>query len=105
MEPNCDRMQNHSGEDIILAQISNQTLSFPNLKNHLLKIISLQPIDSHTDVSYQVSAEAVGGAISTRDFVNVRHWGHVDEGDDRVYVSAGVSVTHPAMPPQPKRVR
>jgi hypothetical protein len=36
-----------------------------------------------------------------RDFVNLRHWALVDG----VYVSAGVSVQHPAMPPQPKRIR
>ena len=41
-------------------------------------------------------AEAGGGVVSTRDFVNLRHWALVDG----VYVSAGGSVTHPAMPPQ-----
>ena len=44
----------------------------------------------------QVCAEAGGGVVSTRDFVNLRHWALVDG----VYVSAGGSVTHPAMPPQ-----
>ena len=46
-------------------------------------------------------AEAAGGVVSIRDFVNVRHWSLVDG----VYVSAGGSVLHPAMPPQPKKVR
>ena len=50
----------------------------------------------------QVCAEAGGGAVSTRDFVNLRHWG-LEEGG--VFVSAGGSVAHPAMPPQPGRVR
>ena len=36
-----------------------------------------------------------------RDFVNLRHWALVDG----VFVSAGVSVQHPAMPPQPKKIR
>ena len=44
----------------------------------------------------QVCAEAGGGVVSTRDFVNLRHWALVDG----VYISAGGSVTHPAMPPQ-----
>lgn len=61
----------------------------------------LQHIDSHTDVSYQVCAEAAQGVVSTRDFVNLRHWDVVDD----VYVSSGVSIKHPAMPEQPKRVR
>jgi len=61
----------------------------------------IQPIDEHTDISYQVCAEAGGGAVSTRDFVNLRHWAVVDG----VYISAGGSIKHPAMPPQPKKVR
>ena len=44
----------------------------------------------------QVCAEAGGGVVSTRDFVNLRHWALVDG----VYISAGGSVNHPAMPPQ-----
>jgi len=62
----------------------------------------VQPIDEHTDVSYQVAAEAGGGVVSPRDFVNLRHWSLMEGG---VFVSAFGSVTHPAMPPQPKRVR
>ena len=46
-------------------------------------------------------AEAAGGAVSQRDFVNLRHWAVV-EG---VLVSAGCSVEHPAMPPRPRLVR
>ena len=61
----------------------------------------IQPIDEHTDISYQVCAEAGGGAVSTRDFVNLRHWAVVDG----VYISAGGSIKHPAMPAQPKKVR
>jgi len=63
---------------------------------------TIQPIDEYTDISYQVAAEAAGGVVSTRDFVNLRHWCLMEGG---VYVSAGGSVKHPAMPPQPGRVR
>ena len=63
-----------------------------------------QHIDSHTDVSYQVAAEAAGGMVSTRDFVTVRHWKYF--ADEKVFFASGASVTHPAMPPnQPKKVR
>ena len=79
----------------------------------------IQPIDQFTDISYQVSqsvslrnrqsklglqvcAEAGGGVVSTRDFVNLRHWALMDGG---VFVSAGGSIKHPAMPPQHKKVR
>ena len=43
----------------------------------------------------QVCAEAGGGVVSVRDFVNIRHWAAVEGG---ALVSAGASVTHPAMP-------
>lgn len=62
---------------------------------------TVQPIDEYTDISYQVCAEAGGGVVSVRDFVNLRHWALVDG----VYVSAGKSVQHPAMPPQKQKVR
>ena len=78
----------------------------------------IQPIDEFTDISYQVSltslglttfsppgqvcAEAGGGVVSTRDFVNLRHWAVMEGG---VLVSAGGSIKHPAMPPQYKKVR
>ena len=50
----------------------------------------------------QVCAEAGGGVVSVRDFVNIRHWAPVEGG---VLVSAGGSVTHPAMPEVRGKVR
>jgi len=73
----------------------------PSWNPTLVECKTVQPIDMYTDISYQVCAEAGGGVVSTRDFVNLRHWS-VIEG---VYVSAGASVTHPAMPPVRGRVR
>ena len=40
--------------------------------------------------------------VSVRDFVNIRHWASVEGG---VLVSAGGSVTHPAMPEVRGKVR
>ena len=40
--------------------------------------------------------------VSVRDFVNIRHWAPVEGG---VLVSAGGSVTHPAMPEVRGKVR
>ena len=44
---------------------------------------------------FQVCNEAAGGLVSTRDFVNLRHWSQVQEG---VYISAICSVDHVSMP-------
>ena len=53
----------------------------------------LQIVDSHTDISHQACSD-VGGGVSPRDFVNLRHWQLVRG----VYVSAAAAVTHPTMP-------
>ena len=62
----------------------------------------VQVVDHATDITHQVCAEAGGGLVSVRDFVNLRHWEHQTDG---AFVSAVVSVSHPAMPPQQGRVR
>lgn len=33
-----------------------------------------QKIDNHTDITYSVSAPAAGGLVESRDFVDLRHW-------------------------------
>ena len=58
-------------------------------------------IDAHTDISYQVAKEGGGGIVSSRDFVVLRHWGM----KDNCYVSAGISVKHPKVPPNKLYIR
>lgn len=46
-----------------------------------------QRIDSHTDITYSLSAPAAGGLVESRDFVDLRHWrlmknGQFVDGDD-----------------------
>merc|ERR1711936_214691 len=86
---------------LLLEELFFRIESVPSWNPTLVECKTIQPIDEHTDISYQVCAEAGGGVVSTRDFVNLRHWALVDG----VYISAGGSVNHPAMPPQSKRVR
>ena len=86
---------------LLLEELFYKIEQVPTWNPTLVDCRTIQPIDQHTDISYQVCAEAGGGVVSTRDFVNLRHWAVVDG----VYVSAGGSVKHPAMPPQPKKVR
>lgn len=39
-----------------------------------------QRIDSHTDITYQVSAPGAGGLVKSRDFVNLRCWHALKNG-------------------------
>jgi len=87
---------------LLLEELYYGIESVPSWNPTLDECKTIQPIDSHCDVSYQVAAEAAGGVVSTRDFVNLRSWRRMDCG---TFVCSGVSVKHPAMPPQPKRVR
>merc|ERR1719495_1933560 len=86
---------------LLLEELFYRIESVPSWNPTLVECKTIQPIDEHTDISYQVCAEAGGGVLSIRDFVNLRHWQEVDG----VFISAGVSIKHPAMPPQPKNVR
>jgi len=86
---------------LLLEELFFRIESVPSWNPTLVECKTVQNIDQHTDITYQVCAEAGGGVVSTRDFVNLRHWDVVDGA----YVAAGGSVLHPAMPPQPKRVR
>merc|ERR1740137_335156 len=85
----------------LLEELFYKIEQVPSWNPTLVECRTIQPIDEYTDISYQVCAEAGGGVVSTRDFVNLRHWAVVDG----VFVSAGGSVKHPAIPPQPKKVR
>lgn len=55
----------------------------------------VQTIDEYTDITYQVSEEGAGGLVSSRDFVNLRHWAHIEN----TYVIACVKCEHPKLPP------
>ena len=62
--------------------------------------VCFQIIDSHTDITHQVCSD-VGGGISARDFVNLRHWAFVKG----MYVAAAGAVTHSTMPVKGNYVR
>lgn len=53
-------------------------------------------------MSYQVSKEGAGGAVSPRDFVTLRHHKICPDG---IHILASESVKHPAKPKQPKITR
>lgn len=63
---------------------------------------TLQDIDENTQVTYNIAAEAAGGLVSARDFINVRRWLKLE---NEMYVSYGVGCTHVDMPVQKKYVR
>lgn len=75
--------------------------SSPSWNPTLIECRTLQVVDENTDISYNVAASAAGGLVSSRDFVNVRHW----ETRDGVILSAGCAVLHPSMPPCKGHVR
>eukprot|EP00096_Caligus_rogercresseyi_P010536 TRINITY_DN3887_c0_g2_i2.p1 TRINITY_DN3887_c0_g2~~TRINITY_DN3887_c0_g2_i2.p1 ORF type:complete len:485 (+),score=128.30 TRINITY_DN3887_c0_g2_i2:163-1617(+) len=93
----------HLPPKLLLEELYFRFEHIPSWNPSLKECRSLQVIDAHTDVSYQVSAEAAGGLVSVRDFVTLRHWDLIEGG--RVFASSGVSIQHPLMPEQKGCVR
>ncbi|KAG8227548.1 hypothetical protein J437_LFUL000648 [Ladona fulva] len=86
---------------VLLDELFSRLENVPSWNPTILESHRIQTVDDHTDISYIVTAEGGGGLVSSRDFVNLRHWDVIDGS----YISAGVSVTHPEKPPQKKYVR
>lgn len=67
----------------------------------VLESHKIQPIDEHTDITYQVSADGGAGMVASRDFVTLRHWSLIDDA----YVIACMATEHPSMPKSEKYIR
>lgn len=63
---------------------------------------TLQVIDENSEITYNISAEAAGGLVSARDFINVRQWLQLEQD---MYLSYGTGCIHADMPVQKKYVR
>ncbi|KAG5858432.1 hypothetical protein JTB14_029783 [Gonioctena quinquepunctata] len=61
----------------------------------------VQSLDEHTDITYQISKEAVGGLVSSRDFIILRHWASVE----KYYVISHCKTEHPSLPENKKFTR
>ena len=61
----------------------------------------LQTISENTDIAYVIAAEAAGGIVASRDFVNLRRWAE----RDGQYLSLVSNTTFTGMPNQKKYVR
>ena len=61
----------------------------------------LRVISRNTDISYTVAAEAVGGLVSSRDFVSLRTW----KSKNGILFSSGSAINYPECPPIKKHVR
>ncbi|PNF43454.1 hypothetical protein B7P43_G11487 [Cryptotermes secundus] len=87
--------------DQLLNELFSNVENIPNWNPSILEVRTVQVIDAHTDINYQVAKEAGGGIVSSRDFVILRHW----EMRDQCYISAGISIKHPNVPPVKQYVR
>jgi len=62
----------------------------------------LQVLGNDIDISYNVTAAAGGGVVSSRDFVTVRKWKRLENGD---MLSVACAVEHIRKPPDRRYVR
>lgn len=84
----------------ILAKCLDVSL-FTNTFFCFMSMQTLLVVDEKTDISYNIAAEAAGGLVSARDFINLRHWG---ERNQTFFIAVN-KATFPDMPPQKKYVR
>ncbi|XP_062519768.1 stAR-related lipid transfer protein 3-like [Corticium candelabrum] len=73
----------------------------PQWNSSVAKCEVLYRIDNRTDIIYNIAAEAAGGMVSRRDFVNVRYW--EKQGD--IYISGGKGIEYSRMPKQDGIIR
>lgn len=73
----------------------------PKWNPTVLESRTIHPLTDTCDISYYVAAAGAKGLVKSRDFVVVRRWGN----RRGIYMSVGVSITYPGMPPVKKHVR
>ncbi|KAJ8942315.1 hypothetical protein NQ318_005307 [Aromia moschata] len=86
---------------LLLDELYLKIQELPKWNTTLKESHKVQAIDEYTDITYQISADAAGGLVSSRDFVNLRHWACV-EG---CYVICSIKTDHPSLPLNKKFVR
>lgn len=67
----------------------------------ILECKMIEKVNENTDIAYSVAANALGGLVSSRDFVNLRHW----KTRDDVLMSSACATKHPKMPVSKAHVR
>ncbi|CAH0551262.1 unnamed protein product [Brassicogethes aeneus] len=78
----------------LLDDLYYKVQELPAWNPAILESQKVQAIDEYTDICYQVSADAAGGLVKSRDFVTLRHWAQVED----CFVIAMVRTEHPSFP-------
>ncbi|XP_060517726.1 steroidogenic acute regulatory protein-like isoform X2 [Cylas formicarius] len=85
----------------LLEELYYKVQDFPKWNPAIKESHKIQIIDEHTDICYQISTNGAGGLVSSRDFVNLRRWGHIED----CYIIAFMKTEHPSLPVNSKFTR
>ncbi|XP_032241171.1 stAR-related lipid transfer protein 3 isoform X2 [Nematostella vectensis] len=85
----------------VFTRIVLQVEDGPKWNDSIAECRILHKIDQCTDLCYSVTTDQAGGMVSSRDFVNLRHW----QKRGNAYVSCNVSVEFDKMPPVKPHIR
>lgn len=91
----------HAPWEAVFEQLVHGDNDSPEWNPTVLHCSTLQKINHNTDIAYNISCGGAGGLVTSRDYVNLRHWKNKDD----VCLSLGQSVCHPEKPPTKKYVR
>ncbi|KAJ8925633.1 hypothetical protein NQ315_009478 [Exocentrus adspersus] len=86
---------------LLLDELYFRVQDLPKWNSTIKESHKIQAINENTDITYHISADAVGGLITSRDFVNLRHWAYVED----CYIICNVKTDHPSLPVNKKFVR
>lgn len=75
--------------------------SIPKWDTALADSRRLEVIDDHTDITYQISAPAAAGLVTSREFISLRTWNKWEN----CYLIANIGVDHASIPLSKKYIR
>lgn len=86
---------------LLLDELFYRVENIPKWDTALADSRRLEVIDDHTDITYQISAPAAAGLVTSREFISLRRW---NEWQD-CYLIANIGVDHASIPSSKKYVR
>ncbi|XP_023020470.2 steroidogenic acute regulatory protein-like [Leptinotarsa decemlineata] len=95
------KVQLDTSPDHLLEELFFRIQDLPKWNTAIKESQKIQSFDEHTDITYQISKDAARGLVSSRDFVNLRHWSVID----KCQVICNYKTEHPSVPVNDKIVR
>ncbi|CAH1102318.1 unnamed protein product [Psylliodes chrysocephalus] len=85
----------------LLDELYYREQEFPKWNSAVKESHKVHSFDECTDITYTISKDSAGGLVSSRDFVNLRHWAKRANS----YIICVCKTEHPSLPNNKKMTR